>query len=132
MDGRENQRHRDKPGLRNSSGAYYLMNQTGSGTTWNGGYSKADVKRFIWEHARVRFGDIPRGNLTNFSKKNLKFYADVDPDYRMPIADKPEDIIIVVMGGTGTHSLSVQTRLACRHVTVPIARKDGTAWLVPA
>jgi hypothetical protein len=30
------------------------------------------------------------------------------------------------MGGTGTHSLSVQTQLACKVVTVPIARKDGT------
>ncbi|MBI4082884.1 MAG: hypothetical protein HY423_09770 [Candidatus Lambdaproteobacteria bacterium] len=95
----------------------------------NGGFSKAEVKRFIWEFGRLRFGDIPRGNLVSFSKKNIKLYADVDPDYGIPIADKPEDIVIVVMGGTGTHSLSVQTRLACDNVTVPIARKDGSPWL---
>lgn len=94
------------------------------------GYNKAEVKRFIWERARLRFGDIPRGMLTSFSKKNLKFYADVDPDYGIPIADKPEDIVIVVMGCAGTHSLSVQTRLACENITVPVARKDGTPWLV--
>lgn len=35
----------------------------------------------------------------------MKFYADVDPDYGAPIADKPEDIVIVVTGGKGTHSL---------------------------
>ena len=92
----------------------------------NGGYSKADVKQFLWERARLRFGDIPRGNLVSFSKKNLKFYADVDPDYGIPICEKPEDICIVVMGGTGTHSLSVQTQLACKIVTVPVTRKDGT------
>jgi hypothetical protein len=92
----------------------------------NGGYSKADVKQFLWERGRLRFGDIPRGNLVSFSKKNLKFYADVDPDYGIPIAEKPDDIVIVVMGGTGTHSLSVQTQLACKVVTVPITRKDGT------
>jgi hypothetical protein len=46
----------------------------------------------------------------------------------MPIAERPEDIVIVVMGGTGTHSLSVQTRLASENVTVAIARKDGTPW----
>jgi len=94
----------------------------------NGGYSKADVKRFIWEFGRLPFGTIPRGNLTSFSEKILKLYADVDPDYGVPIADKPEDIVIVVMGGTGTHSLSVQTRLASENLTIPIRRKDGSAW----
>lgn len=95
----------------------------------NGDYSKADVKRFIWERSRVRFGDIPTGNLTSFGKRNLKFYADIDPDYGVPIADRPEDIFIVVMGGAGTHSLSVQTRLACENVTVAITRKDGAPFV---
>ncbi len=94
----------------------------------NGGYDKMEVKRFIWEVARIAFGSIPRGNLTSFSKKILKQYADFDPGLGVPIADKPEDIVIVVMGGTGTHSLSVQTRLASENVTVAITRKDGTPW----
>ena len=98
----------------------------------NGGYSKAEVKRFIWEFGRLPFGSIPRGNLTNFSEKILKMYADFDSDFGVPIADKPEDIVIVVMGGTGTHSLSVQTRLASENVTVPIQCKDGTPWSVKA
>lgn len=98
----------------------------------NGGYSKAEVKRFIWEYGRLPFGSIPRGNLTNFSKKILKQYADFDPAFGVPIADKPEDIVIVVMGGTGTHSLSVQTRLASENITVPIQCKDGTPWKVSA
>ncbi len=94
----------------------------------NGGYSKAEVKRFIWEFARIPFGSIPRGNLTSFSKKLLKQYADFEPAFGVPIADKPDDIVIVVMGGTGTHSLSVQTRLASENVTVPILRRDGSPW----
>ena len=96
----------------------------------NGGYSKADVKRFIWEYGRLAFGSIPRGNLTSFSESILKRYADFDPQFGVPIAEKPEDIVIVVMGGTGTHSLSVQTRLASQNVTVPSLRSDGTPWLV--
>jgi len=98
----------------------------------NGGLSKAAVKQYIWEHGRLPFGSIPRGNLTNFSKKLLKQNADFDPDFRVPIAEKPDDIVIVVMGGTGTHSLSVQTRLASENVTVPILRKDGTPWTAGA
>ena len=98
----------------------------------NGGYTKAEVKQFIWEYGRLPFGNIPRGNLTSFSEKILKQYADFDPSFGVPIAEKPEDIVIVVMGGTGTHSLSVQTRLASRNITVPLERKDGTPWHVSA
>jgi len=92
----------------------------------NGGYSKADVKQFLWERGRLRFGDIPKGNLVSFSRRNHKFFSDVDPDYGIPICEKPEDMCIVVMGGTGTHSLSVQTQLACKVVTEAIASKDGS------
>jgi hypothetical protein len=98
----------------------------------NGGYSKAEVKHFIWEFGRLPFGSIPRGNLTSFSEKILKLYADFDPGFGVPIAEKPEDIVVVVMGGTGTHSLSVQTRLASENVTVPIQCKDGTPWKAKA
>jgi hypothetical protein len=93
-----------------------------------GGYTKADVKQFIWERARVRFSDIPTGNLVSYSEHNLKFYAEVDAGCGVPIAERAEDIVIVVMGGVGTHSLSVQTRLASENVTVPITYKDGTCW----
>jgi hypothetical protein len=96
----------------------------------NGGYSKREVKQFFWEHARIRFADIPRGNLASFSERNMKLFADVGLDARVPIAGSPDDIVIIVMGGTGTHSLSVQTQLACKTVTVPIARKDGTPLLL--
>ncbi len=89
------------------------------------GYSKADVKKFFFERARLRFGDIPFGNLENFSKKWHKFYCNVSPDYGVPIAEKAEEIVVVVMGGKGTHSLSVQTLLGTRSVTVPIASKGG-------
>lgn len=94
----------------------------------NGGYGKAEVKHYLWEHARIPFGSIPRGNLTSFSKKLLAQYDNGNPDSAVPIAEMPDDIVIVVMGGTGTHSLSVQTRLASENVTVPILRKDGSVW----
>lgn len=97
-----------------------------------GGYSKADVKRFLWEHGRLPYGDIPDGVRISLSRTNQKFYADVDPACGVPIAGRPEDIAILVMGGKGTHSLSVQTILGAQSITVPIARKDGTPWAEPS
>ena len=93
-----------------------------------GGYSKAQVKQLVWERARVRVGDIPRGNLVNYSRHNIKTYVEAGDDCGVPISETPEDIVIVVMGGVGTHSLSVQTRLASENVTISIARKDGALW----
>jgi hypothetical protein len=92
------------------------------------GYSKRDFKRFMWEHARVPFSHIPTGNLQSYSDRFRKFYVDVSPDTGVPIADRPEDIAVIVMGGKGTHSLSVQTLLGSRSQTVLIARKDGAAY----
>jgi hypothetical protein len=91
-----------------------------------GGYSKHDVKRFIWERGRLPFGHVPPGVLGSLSQTLQKFYADVGPEYGIPIAERPDDIAVVVLGGKGTHSLSVQTPLHCENITVPIARKDGT------
>jgi hypothetical protein len=118
--------HRNPTSKAHSEQAWAVVKRDCQGQIQILNYSKEEVKRFIWERARVRFGDIPTGNLVSFSQKNLKLYADVDPGYGMPIADKADDIVIVVMGGAGTHSLSVQTRLACENITVPITKKDGT------
>lgn len=89
------------------------------------GYAKADVQRVLWEQARIRFGDIPAGNLRSFSDRWQKLYCHFGPETRVPIADGPQDIRVVVMGGKGSHSLSVQTLLGSRAVTVPIATRDG-------
>ena len=89
------------------------------------GYSKQDVQRFLFERARLRTGNIPPGFLENYSSRWHKFYIDVSPEYGVPIADRPEDIVLVVMGGQGTHSLSVQTLLGSRSVTIPITKKSG-------
>lgn len=116
-------------GNRNTNGEgepLIILGSQHANTFARDGYSKADVKKFFFERARLRFGDIPIGNLENFSNKWHKFYCDVSPDYGVPIAEKAEDITVVVMGGKGTHSLSVQTILGSRSVTIPITSKDGT------
>ena len=92
----------------------------------NGGYSKAEVKRFIWEYGRLPFGSIPRGNLTNFSEKILKMYADFDSDFGVPIADKPEDIVIG--HGRDRHSQPVganAARVGERHHTDTVQGRDA-------
>ena len=103
-----------------------IMCPSHAGLLARGGYSKPEVKRILWERARVPFGQIPTGNLQSYSEHFLKLYGDFGPDYGVPIADRPEDIALVVMGGQGTHSLSVQTLLGSKSQTVRIGHKDGS------
>ena len=88
------------------------------------GYTKRQVKEFIFEHAR-----FPLGRL---GEEYRRLYVDqrraVDsPDTLLPIVKFPADLSVIVVGGAGKHScwqptFGDQTGPARR----PIARKDGT------
>ena len=84
------------------------------------GWSKADVKRALWERIRIR--------LDRFSAENLARFATIDPaqfagrpgDAEVPWCARAEDLMLVVAGGPGKHSVVVPTFGATRSVTVPI------------
>lgn len=71
-------------------------------------WSKADIKRYVWEHARVPYWKMERaGVLTepDFGGSNLadlvwpKWIDRSDPNTQVPPTLSPEDIHIVVCGG---------------------------------
>ncbi len=96
-------------------------------TLAEGGFSKNDVKRFIYEHSRL---PIKKASPETFRKINVvaapKWYTDLSDEACIPIAEKPEDITILVSGGAGTHSLFIPQQVNVRSVTKPITFKDGT------
>lgn len=66
------------------------------------GFSKMDVKKFIWQRAGYRMRDLPDETFAQRVKRR--------PDLRLtrdsviPVTDKPEDILVVVAGGDGSQS----------------------------
>jgi hypothetical protein len=84
------------------------------------GWSKADVKRALWERIRIR--------LDRFSAENLARFATIDPgrfagrpgDAEIPWCPHPDHLMVVVAGGPGKHSAVVPTFGATRSVTVAI------------
>ncbi len=66
------------------------------------GYSKADVKKFVWERAAYRMKDLPDETFAQRVKRrpDLKLTR----DSVIPVTDKPEDILVVVAGGDGSQS----------------------------
>jgi hypothetical protein len=66
------------------------------------GFSKAGVKKFIWERAAYRMKELPDETFHQRVKRrpDLKLTR----DSVIPVTDKPEDILVVVAGGDGSQS----------------------------
>ncbi|MGH8699881.1 MAG: hypothetical protein ACREVR_01715 [Burkholderiales bacterium] len=96
-------------------------------TVADGGFSKADVKRFLQEHAHLP--------MRRFSKENIERRLRVTWKERLGAADldapvymvqRPEDLLIAVIGGAGKHSAVIPTFGATRAVTRALRRRDGS------
>jgi hypothetical protein len=66
------------------------------------GFSKEDVKRFLWERAEWAFKDMPEESFQQRVKRrpDLK----ITRESVLHIVDAPEDIVIIVAGGDGSQS----------------------------
>ncbi|MFC1918201.1 hypothetical protein ACFLXH_06090 [Chloroflexota bacterium] len=80
------------------------------------GFSKDDVKLFIFEHARIPFSQFPLPEAELMRKWRPK-WADADA---LPIADRPEDITVIVVGGPGMHIVYLPTFGGFSIVTKPL------------
>ena len=90
------------------------------------GFSKYDVKQFLFENARVPLARISKGNLELFKKNHPKRFSGLNSQASVPISDRPEDIMVVVAGGKGRHSVVIPTFGRTRAVTVPVTDGGGT------
>jgi hypothetical protein len=70
------------------------------------GISKKQVKDYLWEHAALPFADIPaRRKGHKADEALLRESPNVTADGVVHLATKPEDIMIVVLGGKHRHSV---------------------------
>lgn len=89
------------------------------------GWSKDDVRRFIFETARHPRGRLKKGGMWGMFDWPKEYDVD-DDDFMMPIIRRPEDLMVIVAGGSGRHSVFIPTFGITRAVTAPIALKDGS------
>jgi hypothetical protein len=95
-------------------------------TVADGGFSKADAKRFLHEHAHLP--------MRRFSKENIERRLRVTWKERLGAAgldapvymvQRPEDLLIAVIGGAGKHSAVIHTFGATKAVTRALTTRDG-------
>ncbi|MBI2906423.1 MAG: hypothetical protein HYX92_02075 [Chloroflexi bacterium] len=82
----------------------------------SGGFSKADVKRFFYEHARIPLYRFDPGQIDFFYDNWRKFYS-WGPHAMVPMVEKASDLHVIVFGGPGPNSLFIPGFARMRPVT---------------
>ncbi|MBI2907423.1 MAG: hypothetical protein HYX92_07210 [Chloroflexi bacterium] len=107
--------------------AVVVMNPRLAGYLKRAGYSKDDVKRYLFEHARVPVSRFAVGTLPQLRQRRPQYDYD-SPTTTIPVVDRWEDIVLLVAGGGGTHVQYLPTfGVHCHPTTSPIALKNGAA-----
>jgi len=94
-----------------------MMGPEHAATVASSGWSKADFKRALWERAQVEHSRFDPSNLERFAVVYPAGFKDRPPETLAPIARQWSDIMIVVAGGAGKHSVLIPTFGATRSVT---------------
>jgi hypothetical protein len=86
-----------------------------------GGFNKTEVQRYLFQNGTIPAQEVSGATRTNLLEPfRVSHYGTIDDDTRLHVADRAEDILIVVAGGPGAHSVYVPTFGDSRAVTRPV------------
>jgi len=86
------------------------------------GLSRADVQRFVFEHARLPLGRLKLGGMWGIHDWPLWMQKVTDERAMLPLVPSPEDVLVMVGGGPGKHSCVVHNCCFSRAVSRVIDR----------
>jgi hypothetical protein len=91
------------------------------------GWSKTDVKDYLFQRARIPLSALRTGGGigVNLNQGWPKWLGADDESSPIPVAGRPEDIVVIVAGGPGRHSLWLPGWGSSRSVTRPITHAGG-------
>jgi hypothetical protein len=96
-------------------------------TVAGGGFSKADAKRFLHQHAHLPMNRFSKENIERRLRVTWKErLGTAGLDAPVTMVQRPEDLLIAVIGGAGKHSAVVHTFGATKPVTRALKLRDGS------
>jgi hypothetical protein len=105
------------------TGPVFIVSPEHAATMARDGIGKTDIQNAVFERARIPLTRFAKRSVAGLHHRRARWFAEVgDPDH-IGIADRAEDISIVVAGGAGIHSLFVPTAFSYRPVTRKIVSK---------
>ena len=104
-----------------------LMSPEHVATVAGDGMSKEAAKAFLFEHARIPLGRFSKENIERrFRSKLAEQYAQAGLDTMVPMVQRAEDLIVIVVGGAGKHSAWIPTFGNTHAVTRALKHADGS------
>lgn len=92
------------------------------------GYSKAAVKKYLYENGRVPLGSLSSENIERRVRKWPVYKGEFEKaplSAMVPIMKEPNGVYVAVIGGAGKHSAYIPTFGATHPVTRALKRADG-------
>jgi hypothetical protein len=99
------------------TGPLFVISPEHAATMARDGIGKRNFQNALFERARIPLTHFAKRSVRGLHHRRERWFAEAgDPDH-IGIADRPEDIRVVVAGGAGIHSLFVPTAFSYRAVT---------------
>jgi len=86
------------------------------------GFTRTDVQRFVFEHARLPLGRLKLGGMWGMHDWPLWMQEATDDSAMLPQVPSPDDVFVMVAGGSGKHSVVVPNCTFSRAVSRVIDR----------
>src|SRR5262249_42628794 len=87
------------------------------------GLGREDVQRYVYENARLPLGLLKLSGMWGMHDWPAWMNAITDPDARPPRVPSPDDVYVIVAGGSGKHSSVIPNCTFSRAVSRPISLK---------
>jgi hypothetical protein len=105
------------------TGPLFVVSPEHAATMARDGIGKKDIRNAVFERARIPLSRFAKRSVQGLHHRRERWFAQVGDPNHIGIADRPDDISIVVAGGAGIHSLFVPTAFSYRPVTRRITTK---------
>ena len=96
------------------SGGFWLLSPEHASTLSREGWTKQDVKQFLWETAKAPFSSMPalvEGTCSitsccpeDFPEEFVEAVGQITDDTMIPVTSSPDRINLIVVGGAGKQS----------------------------
>jgi hypothetical protein len=105
------------------TGPLLVVSPEHAGTLARDGIGKREIAQAVFERGRIPLSRFAARSVKGLHHRRERWFAQAgDPDH-IGVADRPQDVYIVVAGGAGIHSLFVPTAFSFRPVTRRIGRR---------
>lgn len=91
------------------------------------GWNKAQVRQRLWESSKMLAGRSKGNEFDRLVNGRRGELGPINENTLIPISEKPEDISLVVAGGTGSHSVFLPVSAHTRSVTKAITFNESVS-----